>query len=84
MRVKYKGISNPSGRTRRSGCGSCGGQSLGRTQMSLLDPYTYFFNNRQFTFHIGREYEVPDELGEVLLRKYSYVNGNKMMAFIEV
>lgn len=84
MRVRYRGINNPSGRVTRSGCSSCGGATLGRTRMELLDPYQYFYNSRQFTFYIGREYDVPDELGEVLLRKYSYVNGNKLIAFEEV
>lgn len=84
MRIRYKGISSPSGYVKSTGCSSCGGSTIGRTKMSLVDPYSYFYQNRQFTFYIGREYDVPDELGEVLLRKYSYVNGNKMYAFEEL
>lgn len=84
MRVKYRGISSPSGRTARTGCSSCGGSTIGKTRMSLLDPYQYFYHGRQFTFYIGREYEVPDELGQALLNKYSYVNGHKLIAFEQV
>lgn len=84
MLIRYKGVSNPSGVHRVQGCSSCGGSTIGKTQMSLIDPYSYFYHNRQFTFYIGREYDVPDELGEALLRKYSYVNGNKMYAFERV
>lgn len=84
MRVKYRGINSPTGRARVSGCSACGQARLGKTEMALLEPYTYFYNGREFNFYLGREYDVPEELGKALLNKYSYVNGNKLEAFVEV
>ena len=42
MRVKYRGINSPTGRARVSGCSACGQARLGKTEMALLEPYTYF------------------------------------------
>lgn len=84
MRVRYRGVNSPTGRVRRGGCSACGQSSIGRTEMALLEPYRYFYHDREFNFYLGREYDVPDELGKALLNKYSYVNGNKLQAFEEV
>ena len=35
MRVRYRGVNSPTGRTRRGGCSACGQSSIGRTEMAL-------------------------------------------------
>lgn len=84
MIVRYRGVVNTHGKTRSGGCSSCGTSGLGKTELSLINPFSYFYEAKQYTFYIGQELYVPEELGEVLLRKYSYVNGSKLNAFEEV
>lgn len=84
MKVRYRGIINPSGSSRVSGCQSCGGRRLKSAKLDFLPSYTMLFEGREYTFYIGREYDVSDELAEVLLKKFSYRSGIKFMAFEEV
>ena len=53
MRVRYRGVNSPTGRTRRGGCSACGQSSIGRTEMALLEPYRYFYHDRDFNFYLG-------------------------------
>lgn len=85
MKVLYKGLINANGRTRYSGCSSCGSRRpLSSSRLQLQDEYNYTLNNAHYRFVIGNTYEVPDDLGETLLKKFSYRNGTKFYAFQRV
>lgn len=84
MKVRYRGVLDPSSRPRTGGCNACGTARLGKTELKLLPEFSYYHNGRQFNFLLGEEYYVDDELGAVLLKKFSYRNGTKLMAFEEV
>lgn len=82
MKLLYKGLMTSNGRTRRTGCASCGGsRPIARSSIQFADEYNFVFEGRQFRFKAGQSYNVPDELGRLLLQKYSYNNGLKMYAF---
>lgn len=81
MLVRYRGVARPAGSPRVGGCSACGQSRLGSTPMALMNPYTYYHEGREYNFYVGQEQQVPQELGEVLLRKYSYVNGSRLDAF---
>lgn len=84
MKIRYRGIVNPTSRRIGGGCSSCGGKRLGKTKMEFLNNYVAFFEGREYSFFLGKEYEVSDEAGVFFLKKFSLRNGMKVMAFEEV
>lgn len=84
MLIRYKGVVSPTGRPKVTGCSSCGSARVGKTPRGFANPYTYYYDSKPYTFYLGKDVLVPAELGEILLRKYSYVNGMKVEAFEEV
>lgn len=82
MKLLYRGLVVTDGRTRRTGCSSCGGsRPLASSSIRFQDEYKFVFEGRQFRFRVNHTYDVPEELGRLLLQKYSYKNGSKIYAF---
>lgn len=82
MKLLYRGIVNPNGKTRRTGCSSCGGsRPIASSNLVFQNEYNFMYEGRQFRFMAGQTYDVDDELGRLLLQKYSYKNGVKLYAF---
>lgn len=84
MLVKYRGVVSSEVSISSSGCSSCGQRTMGTSQLTMTNPFTYYFEGRPYTFYLGQELHVPEELGLALLNKYSFVQGRKLMAFEEV
>lgn len=82
MKLLYKGLVLANGRTRRTGCSSCGGtRPIASSSVAFQDDYKFVFEGQQHIFRVGQTYDIDDELGRILLQKYSYHNGNKLYAF---
>lgn len=82
MKLLYRGLVLANGRTRRIGCSSCGGsRPVASSSVVFQDEYKFVYEGRQFRFRTGHTYDVDDELGRILLQKYSYKNGTKIYAF---
>lgn len=82
MKLLYRGLALANGRTRRTGCSSCGGsRPIASSSIAFQDEYKFIFQGQQHIFRTGQTYDVDDELGRILLQKYSYHNGSKLYAF---
>lgn len=82
MKVRYKGIIVNDGRVRASGCGACGGRRLvssGNQVFRQADDV--WVDGRHFHFALGQVRDVPDDVAEYLLKKFSYRSGIKYMAY---
>lgn len=82
MKITYRGLIDPNGRIRTGGCGACGQRRLiSSGSVTFKDHDSTWFNGMEYRFAIGQTKDVPDEVAEHLLKKYSYRNGMKLMAY---